>query len=353
MATNPDKEEFLEDDEQDEISRRSIFSAGWFRALLVLTVLAIVVVVSLPYLLNWLEPTPPPPAKTQAKSGVPPPGPVGAPPAGSTPAPTQIPAPAAPSAKAEGPKPAPAAPALAAPSPAERPIGTAPLPVVPAPAAPAAKSGPVAQPAPVVKPAPAAQPAPTGQPAPAARAEAPKSAPAPKRTGAAESPSPGGYWVQVGAFLEEKNAEALAKQLRGESFRVQVSAVTRGGAPGPAPAKGSGGQNQLFITGSTPDAVNAALKGKGTAQAVKGGLQVNPSFDLETAMALSSSLKKDGFKVVIQRAKGAAPKTAAVGGQTYHVVWVGGYPDRTKAQQARGELEAKGHPGFLTRGAAR
>ncbi|MBF8261212.1 MAG: ATP-dependent proteinase, partial [candidate division NC10 bacterium] len=40
-------------------------------------------------------------------------------------------------------------------------------------------------------------------------------------------------------------------------------------------------------------------------------------------------------------------------GTTYHVVWVGGYPDRTKAQQARGELEAKGHPGFLTQGAAR
>lgn len=157
----------------------------------------------------------------------------------------------------------------------------------------------------------------------------------------------------MGAFLEEKNAEALAKQLRSESFRVQVSAVTRGGAPIPAPAKGSGAQNQLFITGSTPDAVNAALKGKGAAQAVKGGLQVNPPFDLETAMALSSSLKKDGFKVVIQRAKGAAPKTATVGGQTYHVVWVGGYPDRTKAQQARGELEAKGHLGFLTQGAAR
>jgi cell division septation protein DedD len=157
----------------------------------------------------------------------------------------------------------------------------------------------------------------------------------------------------VGAFLEEKNAEALAKQLRGENFPVQVSAVTRGGAPVPAPAKTSGGQNQLFITGSTPDAVNAALKGKGTAQAVKGGVQVNPPFDLETAMSLSSSLKKDGFKVVIRRAKGAAPKAAAGSGPTYHVVRVGGYPDRTKAQQARGELEAKRHPGFLTQGIAR
>jgi len=57
---------------------------------------------------------------------------------------------------------------------------------------------------------------------------------------------------------------------------------------------------------------------------------------------------------VIRRAKAAAaPKTSTGGGPTYHVVRVGGYPDRTKAQQARGELEAKGHPGFLTQGAAR
>jgi len=41
MATDPDPEEFIEEDEQDETARRSIFSAGWFRALLVLTVLAI------------------------------------------------------------------------------------------------------------------------------------------------------------------------------------------------------------------------------------------------------------------------------------------------------------------------
>ena len=158
-----------------------------------------------------------------------------------------------------------------------------------------------------------------------------------KPSGAAEGGSPGGYWIQVGAFLEGKNAEALAKQLRGENFPVQVSLVTRGGAP--APARATGGQSQLFITGTTPDAVNAVLKGKGTAQAVKGGVAVNPPFDLETAMSLSSSLKKEGFKVLIRRAEAAAPKTAG-GGPAYHVVRVGGYPDRTKAQQARGDRKS-------------
>jgi cell division septation protein DedD len=74
-------------------------------------------------------------------------------------------------------------------------------------------------------------------------------------------------------------------------------------------------------------------------------------------MSLSSSLKKEGFKVVIRRAKAAptaaAPSSGGTGGTTFHVVRVGGYPDRAKAQQARSELEAKGHPGFLSQGAAR
>jgi cell division septation protein DedD len=74
-------------------------------------------------------------------------------------------------------------------------------------------------------------------------------------------------------------------------------------------------------------------------------------------MSLSSALKKEGFKVVIRRAKsGAAPAPAAPatgGGPTYHVVRVGGFADRAKALQARADLEAKGHTGFLTQGAPR
>jgi cell division septation protein DedD len=164
----------------------------------------------------------------------------------------------------------------------------------------------------------------------------------------------------VGAFAQEKNAESLAKTLRAEQFPVEISRLNRGGgASAPAPAAKPaepGGQNQLVITGSTPDAVNAALKGKGTAQVVKGGIVVNPSYDLETAMSLSSQLKKEGFKVVIRRAKSSAPAPAAPaagGGTTYHVVRVGGFADRAKALQARADLEAKGHPGFLTQGAPR
>jgi SPOR domain len=350
MPTEQDPEEFIEEDEQDEIARRSIFSAGWFRALLVLTVLAIVVVVSLPYLLNWLEPTPTPPAKPQAKVSEPAtpqgtaPVPAPAPSDAKPQAPAMVPAPTTPTqpSKAEAPGSPPAktdqpkaAQAPAPPSPADRPVGTAPLPAVPAPATPPAKA------------------------APAAKPETPKAASATRGPAAAEGGSQGGYWIQVGAFVEEHNAESLARQLKAANFPVAISRVSRGGgggAPAAAPAiPAAGGQNQLFITSSTPDAVNAALKGKGTAQAVKGGVVVNPPYDLETAMSLSSSLKKEGFKVVIRRAKAApaAAPSAGGGGRIFHVVRVGGYPDRAKAQQARGELESKGHSGFLMQGAAR
>src|SRR5215469_526236 len=318
MPTDQDPEEFIEEDEQDEIARRSIFSAGWFRALLVLTVLAIVVVVSLPYLLNWLEPTPGPLSRPQVKVTEQAPPPTGTPPPTSAPTETKpstppaapAPVPPAPAAKSEAPAAPSAAPARPEPpKTAQAPAPSAPA--VPAPSAPVAKAEP--------------------------KASAKPSAPA-------ESGSSGGYWVQVGAFVEEKNAEALSKQLKNENFPVTVSRISRGGSAPAAPAApaspgGSGGQNQLYITGSTTDAVNAALKGKGTAQAVKGGLVVNPSYDLETAMPLSSALKKEGFKVVIRRAKAApAPLLGGGGGTIYHVVRVGGYPDRAKALQVRGEL---------------
>src|SRR5207302_2508761 len=335
MATNPEQDEYLDEDERDDIAQRSIFSAGWFRALLVLTVLAIVVVVSLPYLLNWLEPTPTTVPKPQTKASEPAPAAPAAP-AGTAPAakPETTAPPAI--AQTEAPKPAPAAP-----TPADRPLGTAPLPAAP----------------------PQAPPAATGKTA-AAKPEAvkpPVAAAAPKRVPAPAPAAGGSYWIQVGAFVQEKNAETLAKTLRAEQFPVEIARMNRGGgsasAPAPAKAAEPGGQNQLVITGSTPDAVNAALKGKGTAQVVKGGIVVNPSYDLETAMSLSSALKKEGFKVVIRRAKsGPAPAPAAPvagGGTTYHVVRVGGFADRAKALQARADLEAKGHAGFLTQGAPR
>jgi hypothetical protein len=83
---SPERDDDRDEDEREEFASRSIFSAGWFRAVLVLTVLAIVVVISLPYLLHWFEPLPPARVAKPAEPLKPAPG--------ATPPPAVAPAPA-------------------------------------------------------------------------------------------------------------------------------------------------------------------------------------------------------------------------------------------------------------------
>jgi cell division septation protein DedD len=199
----PEQDDFLEDEEQEEYGQRSIFATGWFRAVLVLLVLAVVGVIAVPLIGGWFEPTPPP--KVISKP--------------SEPSSTLVPVPSTP------------------------PPATPPVSQMPSAAAPPAAPPPMAAPAPAVQPPPTPPPA-VSSPAPApARPEMPpasapkaaEKAKAPERTAAvtpsksAAKPaaSSGNYWVQVGAFKESGNAEGLARKLRAEGFSAQVTRVTR------------------------------------------------------------------------------------------------------------------------------
>jgi len=199
----PEQDDFLEDEEQEEYGQRSIFATGWFRAVLVLLVLAVIGVIAVPLIGGWFEPTPPP--KVTSKP--------------SEPSSTLVPVPSTP------------------------PAATSPASQMPSAAAPPAAPPPAAAPAPAVQPPPMPPPA-VSSPAPApARPEmpaasAPKAAEqtkAPERTaavtpskGAAKpAASSGNHWVQVGAFKESRNAEGLARKLRSEGYAVQVTRVTR------------------------------------------------------------------------------------------------------------------------------
>src|SRR5262245_44519628 len=231
-----EQDDYRDEDEHEDYASRSIFSAGWFRAVLVLTVLAIIVVVSLPYLLNWFEPLPPTsqasaPAVTKVQKPEPAPASAtsSAPaasvapstsPIASTPPSTKVadkpatPPPASAPAKAEKPAAPPsppiskvadrssAPPALPSAKPADKP------------AAPAMSSAvkPVSQTARAVAPtAPAREPVSRG----------------PKAASAATLPSPAGgnYWVQIGVFKEPTNAEGLAKSLRASGFPIEVTRI--------------------------------------------------------------------------------------------------------------------------------
>ena len=198
----------------------------------------------------------------------------------------------------------------------------------------AAKDTPAAKPKPVVKDTPAPKP-----PAKAPMVMAKATAPPPSAAKALDGS--GSYWVQVGLFENASNAERLAQELRASRFSVEVAQVARGGA-NPAVSR-----HEVFVTASSVDAVTAALKGSGTAQAVTGGVVVRPDLDLKDAVALSRRLAADGLEVRIRRAVSAP----ASGGRTIHLVRVGGYGTPAEAQSGKKELAAKGIAGFVTQGA--
>jgi len=313
---SPEQEDYEEDDEREEIASRSIFAAGWFRAVLVLTVLAIVVVVSLPYLLNWFEPSPPP-ARTAKPAEPPRPAP------GAEPPSTRAPAPAvAPSSPASPPPPAVATP----PKPAAEKVAPAPS---------AARTA-------VEKPSAPAATRPAEKTAPERVAEAPEKPAAARKVDGAWAGAGGGYWVQLGVFKDVRNAEGLAKTLRTEGFTVEVTRVTRG-----SDGKGTAAQHEIFVAETGADKVDVALKGRGSAQVVAGGVVVKPALSLQEAMTVSKQLTAAGLKVVIRPAGGVAQ------GGMYHLVRAGGYPDRARARAARDQLKGKGHEGFLTQGPAK
>jgi cell division protein FtsN len=394
-SVSPERDDYGDEDEQDEYAPRSMFAAGWFRAALVLTVLAIVVVISLPYLLNWFEPEPPPRVARQAD---PPPAAIPTP---SAPAAVPIPAepkpaPPAPEPKAvivppavppsaprtvekTPPKPAETAlaPATTRTADADRPVARAAERKLPEKAIakaepPAAKAPDKNGRAPATQTA-AAKPIEKASPARIAKAEAPakvqaspvkseaapsakaqtiavaKSAPAAADKPVASSPakpaSSSNYWIQLGAFKDRQKADGLAKAVRDDGFSVQVTPITRGAAE----TNGSAQQHELFVTDARVEKVNAALKGRGTAHPAAGGITVRPAFGLQEAMTVSKRLTDEGLKVIIRPASGPVVAGAA----TLYAVRAGGYPDRSSAVAARDELAGKGHRGFLAEGPPR
>jgi cell division septation protein DedD len=309
------------DDEADggRVGTRGVLAAGWLRALLVLAALAIMLVITVPYVLEWLEPAPPAPsiarpASTESVKSA----------TVTAPAPMAPPAPA--------PAPATAMAPAAKPEPATKPEPAPKSDSAPKPSAPAPKDSAPAGSAP--KPSPLA-----------ARATEPAAAPKP---GASSPPAPaattagGEYWVQVGLFTNGDNAERLAKDLREDRFAVEVAQTTRGGAAGPV------NRHEVVVNGASVETVTVALKGTGTAEAVAGAVVIRPAMDLKDAVTLSRRLAAEGLEVRIRRV-GAAP----AGGDTVYLVRVGGYPTRDAAAAGKRELAGKGVGGFVTQGPAK
>jgi|GEM_PF-1701577 len=389
-----------EPESYDEEAPRSIFSALWFRALVVVLVLGVVAAVAVPYALDVtttptpkpavaLRPAAPPPSSSLPQPAAPvqqvsPPSPsvpVAKPPEPPKPEPPRPetfkpepprPAVATAAKPAEGSK-APAAPKSAGPKTPEAPRAVEmPKPSEPPTVASATKPGeaPSVAPAPKSSEPPAAKPSEPPKTAPTPKAaEPPKIAavppatsPAPPRPAVARpAASSGPYWVQVGAYKDEATARRVADKLREQNFVVEHSVYTKPGAPGKrgtAPAAPNGGDRyNVFVSGLALPELNAKVAAKGaTAQPVAGGVMVTPSMPLREAVALSKDLAAEGLKVQVRRvtapASGGSSPAASPGtsGETLHRVRVGSFADRAAALAAARELQARGYKVFLARG---
>lgn len=315
-------------EEYDDEPPRSIFSALWFRAVLVVLVLGVIAVIAAPSLLDVVVPR-------GDRRAAPPST------AASTDAQPAASQPTAPETPAVAQAPGAAAPVMAVTQP---PAGDATQAARDA-AAPGREAAP--------PPAPAA-----------AAAPGPKSAPAPARV-AAKTPdtarddatASGPFWVQVAAFKDRESARRLVARLREQNYRVEESVHSTGAAPAaspPAPAAAPTDRYEVFVAGVAVDEIRGKLAGtKATPEAVAGGVVMRPALPLADALALSKDLAGEGRRVQVRRT-GAVERervaSATTPVETYYRVRVGGFADRAAAQAAARELEGKGYRPFIARG---
>jgi cell division protein FtsN len=343
----------------------SIFATTWFRATVVAVVLAVVGIISVPYILDWLRPPEPAstamaPAVTESASPPPASDSAGdAPPPASDPIPPVAPlsetsgeSPSQPDASVQAQPPAPTHPVEPRETESPRRSGSVEAPAEPREATPArirpgtsgersreqARSARHATPATPLKPA--------------------ESSPVGTRGG-------GPFWVQVGAFRDPAHARAMAAKLREGHFEVEEAAPTgeapRSVAPRPDPSLPGSPVDRydVFVGGAPPAEIQATLERKGlAADPVAGGAVITPSLPLRDAVTLSKDLAAEGLKVQVRRATVEAPASRdGAGGEPavrgardeFHRVRVGGFPDRASAEAARQALAARGYAGFVTK----
>src|SRR5207302_2022723 len=245
-SRGPADHDYDDPDYGEEIPR-SVFSTTWFRALLVVVVLAVVGVLALPYLLDWVGPTRLTPAVKGPVVSVPSPPRPAAQPDGAQPAPPVAPSPGGPRVVANTSEPK---TERSAPAPPPAPDKMARAPGRTEPAAVEMSKPEIPKPAPAVE-----QVRPD-----ATKGSRVAKAPAPGRAAKTQlvAVSGGPYWVQVGAFHAEAHARALAARLHGADFPAEVVAGGGGASAAraePATSTPAGDKYDVFVSGTSSEDV--------------------------------------------------------------------------------------------------
>jgi cell division protein FtsN len=141
------------------------------------------------------------------------------------------------------------------------------------------------------------------------------------------------FRVQVGAFLDHRNADRLIGRLRGEGFEVVTNLMEESRTAYRVlalPAEGEG-----------RDALVQRLRELGFSPELTGdGATVTQPVALGGAVETSRRLKAQGIRYRLEREASSA---------AFRVVRVGAYSTAEDAERARGELAAKGYEGIVVR----
>lgn len=185
---------------------------------------------------------------------------------------------------------------------------------------------------PAVVPSKAATP--EAAPTPARDASRPATqAPEPARGGTLVAP-PAVYWVQVGAFLDHRNADRLAERLRGEGLPATTTAFEQSRVLYRVLLAGPDGAR-------APDDTVERVRGLGhTVETTADGPAVTGSVPLRKAVETSHSLRQQGVPVRLKQ---------EVSSSTFRVVRVGSFATVAEADGALATLNAKGVEGIVVR----
>lgn len=153
------------------------------------------------------------------------------------------------------------------------------------------------------------------------------------RPGSLSSP-PSVYWIQVGAFLDHKNADRLTERLKSDGLSAATTSFEQ-----------SRVMYRVLLTsadgGRVPDDAVERVKGLGhPVEATADGPAVTGLVPLRKAVETSHALRQQGIPVRLKQ---------EVSSSTFRVVRVGSFATVAEAETALAALSAKGVEGVVVR----
>ena len=145
---------------------------------------------------------------------------------------------------------------------------------------------------------------------------------------------PSVYWVQVGAFLDHKNADRLVERLKGDGLSATTTSFEQSRVMYRVLLVGPGGDRP------SDDAVEK-VRGLGhPVESTADGPAVTGLVPLRKAVETSHALRQQGFPVRLKQ---------EVSSSNYRVVRVGSFPTVAEADATLASLTAKGLEGVVVR----